>query len=628
MSKRNIVYFLLLTAALYGCSGNPSTVPPRIDYLPAVKTENDFSTLEGEPLSGKFSNVTSVKVLYALRDKKLYFINGSLYRYHYDFVAAYLKSRQSLYDFNVRNYAADNPDREYLLGNLNRVKATGTYFLELSPSDQMPLSQIDDLYDAVHKNCALGDTLFFYANNPRLLAEATAGELTMPVITSERLFGTVDYQQISPGHVNGILKKYTLADLETTTPGPNEIIVLNGTPLTLPNVKGIIVTELQTPLSHLVLLGRNRNIPIAAYTKAWTDSTINTLLGENVSFESLEDVMHVKETDEAIEEVHKQELVLKRDLKVTGLVALDKIPENGLQYIGAKAYNFSCLAGIAREKKTFKTPEHAFAIPFSYYQNHLNACGAAERVQKLQGIKSPEARKNELKKIRKMITEHPLDRTLLLMVETRLRAQNGFTAFRFRSSTNAEDLGEFNGAGLYDSKSAVLGDPDKTVEKAIKKVWASVWSEGAYNEREIFGIRQATVAMGVLVHRSFPEEEANGVVITENIYRENDGITVNVQKGESSVVLPEKGVGTEIFTAYRYEQPPWNGQITVDYTSHSPLNGYRPLLSEKEIETLYQACMDIHHGMAKHWPREAPCDIEFKLVGKKRELYVKQVRIY
>ena len=74
---------------------------------------------------------------------------------------------------------------------------------------------------------------------------------------------------------------------------------------------------------------------------------------------------------------------------------------------------------------------------------------------------------------------------------------------------------------------------DRPMDEAMKKVWASLWSYGAYMERQYFGINQRTVYMGILVHRSFPEEQINGVAITKNLYRDSYfGYVVNAQKGK------------------------------------------------------------------------------------------------
>jgi hypothetical protein len=58
---------------------------------------------------------------------------------------------------------------------------------------------------------------------------------------------------------------------------------------------------------------------------------------------------------------------------------------------------------------------------------------------------------------------------------------------RLRSSTNAEDLAGFNGAGLYRSVRVDPADP-KDVERGLKQVWASVWSYGAFEERRFYRI--------------------------------------------------------------------------------------------------------------------------------------------
>ena len=68
-----------------------------------------------------------------------------------------------------------------------------------------------------------------------------------------------------------------------------------------------------------------------------------------------------------------------------------------------------------------------------------------------------------------------------------------------RSSTNAEDGEEFNGAGLYDSKSGRPADDFrpagscphptyKPLSLALKKVWASTYNLNAFLARERFGI--------------------------------------------------------------------------------------------------------------------------------------------
>jgi len=138
------------------------------NFLMEIDSLSEYTELMGEPLSEKFSNVTSVKVVYDLEDDRVYFIQSGMYKYHYEFATAVLGYRQDLYVFNSNNYNEDPKEREYLLGNLNYIPQTSDFFLELSPSDWMDLTSIEKLYDGVVEKLHITDTLFFYTNTPRL----------------------------------------------------------------------------------------------------------------------------------------------------------------------------------------------------------------------------------------------------------------------------------------------------------------------------------------------------------------------------------------------------------------------------------------------------------------------------
>lgn len=602
-------------------------------YVHSIPDYKTYKALKGKPLSDKFSNIESVKIIFDVKKKKLYFFNSTLIEFHYQFVTHYLGYTKDLNQFNVDNYSKTEAGRDFLLGNLNHIKGSEKWIFELAASDHMPIAMLENFFYLIKAKTFIGSKLKFYLNNRTKVDAFNQNKFKIPCVTSDYIFNDVNYQEVVGGNCIGILRQYSVRDLEKNQPKADEIILLDGTPDLLPNVKGIIVNELQTPLSHLVILGKNRKIPIIAYTKSGSDQRLKKLLNKKVEFKAAIDTFYIKESSKKIvskKTAKKKNLVV--DNTVTGLVDLSKIPKNGVNYIGAKAQNMAYL--IATTKLfPFKTPENACAIPFSYYNKHIQKKKVAQLITELLNYPHKDSVlwiNRQLKKIRKAIKEEKIDPSLIAKLNQKLRTQNEFKNFRFRSSTNAEDIEGFNGAGLYESKTGILNDSVKSFEKAIKEVWASAWNESSYWERELFGINQKNIAMGVLVHRSFPNEIANGVIISKNVYRENfPGITVNVQKGENSVVKPKKGEVCEQFTVYDFN--PLDGQskdFDVDYTSNSNLNNNKPILTSREINKIYKACKRIEAEMYRYWKRATAVDIEFKIVGEDRELYIKQVRPY
>ncbi len=91
---------------------------------------------------------------------------------------------------------------------------------------------------------------------------------------------------------------------------------------------------------------------------------------------------------------------------------------------------------------------------------------------------------------------------------------------RLRSSTNAEDLPGFNGAGLYRSTRVAAGADDAALSDALRAVWASTWNTQAHEERDFFRMDSSRVAMAVLAQESIDDDVVNGVAVTANPFNE------------------------------------------------------------------------------------------------------------
>jgi hypothetical protein len=243
---------------------------------------------------------------------------------------------------------------------------------------------------------------------------------------------------------------------------------------------------------------------------------------------------------------------------------------------------------------------------------------------------------HQLSTLRKAIKKAPIDTTLIQHVANLLRKNDSTVSYRFRSSSNAEDIEGFNGAGLYESYSGTLYDSNKTIANAIKKVWASVWTDNAYQERTLFGIDNRTVLMGILVHQGFPTEEANGVAITKNLYRKDfPGFTINVQKGEVSVVAPDDSITCDQFICMGSENfYAEQGDVYEQYITRSNINNGVNVLSHTDVAKLYRALDKIknyfYYRNAKNYLKSTyddfALDLEFKFDDGK--LFIKQVRTY
>ncbi len=604
-----------------------------VDYLNKIIRPEAFTLLQGLPLNPAFGEVKSVKLVYSIFDGKVYYQNSGKYPIHYDFCSQVLGYSKGIQAFNQEQYSK-NANRIYILASLNHFTSSGIYTLEFLAADELDCSDIEMVYNKIVETTFIGNKLRYYANAPDWL---TCNNV--PIISSDELYKGQNYQPLNPEENFGYLRKISLNELETTYLGRHDIVLLNGIPIDISVVAGIITTEFQTPLSHINVLSHNRGTPNMALRDGWTNPKLNNLLNKLVYLNVSLDSFYIREASLAeaqtfwAEKEPQTPRVLELDTVTTGLTDLSTANIESVSSIGGKAANFAELAKVnVTSYGPLPLPEGYFAIPFSYYHQHIKKYGLDKFIDNMLNDTlfqtDAQYRQNQLKILRDSIKVCPLDTSLLNLVVKEVSASGGFTKFRFRSSTNAEDIEGFNGAGLYESYTGTLDDPDKTIDKAIKKVWASLWSYGAFEERDYFKIDHKTIAMGILVHRSYPAEAANGVVITENIYNPyNSAITINVQIGEISVVSPEDNYLPDQIIYYTYSD-----EEIFEYVNHSNVPGMegKTVMTDAELKVLKDYCMAIHYHYCRLNFECNPLDIEFKvdIVNGVRKIYIKQARLY
>lgn len=258
---------------------------------------------------------------------------------------------------------------------------------------------------------------------------------------------------------------------------------------------------------------------------------------------------------------------------------------------------------------------------------------------------------------------------------------------RLRSSTNSEDMEGFTGAGLYDSagisfyKKHEDGSFDRSQPKEWKKIqkdleeeilstiFPCVWNERAYLERDWFGVtglNHMEIKVGIAVHGGFPfmgfdhelGEIANGVSISYNPVNPSESykFLINGQHFDLAVTnppLPEelKERGEDPTQAYATEEilaSPFSAddagmtdptswmRVPIETLRKSSVLKGKPVFKESnspngphELRNLVRAISSIRYLMAQVYGRNPETfyiDMEWKIYGPDRKLYIKQAR--
>lgn len=612
-----------------------------LDYFNELIDSKAFDMIKYKPISSNMGEVEAVKIVYNEAEDEIYYINTSKYQAHFPFVKNILKYPGDRNSFVWTQYT-NSVERYLYPAAINYFKSQDIYVLEFWAFDAIDCEHISKLFDKILATSYFENKLYFFSNTTRW-----DNCTDIQTISSEELFTGQTYQCLNPGETYGFLK---LTDIQSTSNnyfGKHDLVVLNGLPNDLPVVSGIIANEFQTPLSHINILSHNRGTPNMTLIDALTNPKLDSLLGELVYLKVREDSFEIRKAtiDEANVFWSAREpvnpVVLNFDLSRQGLVDLDSENITSVSFIGGKAANFSELLKVRTpDSLKIPTPEGAFAIPFYYYAEHLKKYGIDTLILKMLTdslfASNIEERQNKLEELRELIVSCPIDSVLLDLVWKKISEFPEYNNFKFRSSTNAEDLEIFSGAGLYDSYGGKKDNGKNDIADAIKKVWSSLWNFRAFEERDYYKVDHLSVKMGVLVHRSFPDEAANGVTITKNLYNANSGFVINAQYKDYSIVYPEPGVLFDQIILYTFSLDGIN-PYTIEYLIHSnlpELNGEN-VLTDTELYELGTYCMAIKNYFYNNvYPdteikfSDFALDIEFKvdLTTTGRKILIKQVR--
>jgi hypothetical protein len=567
-----------------GAEGVTSQVTAR-RFLPALRSRAEFDQL---------ARIYNAKTPYALphlmfvidrrNNDKIYYVNSQMFRFHQDFAnAAYLSLKRGE-DFFRDVYTNDK--RRLIVGTIAWQEPVQKFTFEYWEGDLVTPEMISETCSTINKT--FFTDISFKPNSTR--QEELSDKLKLPVVTAAEISKNQEYLALNVA--KGVGRFHVIDKLDDTVEiGYNEILVLKEVPLDLPPVAGIIVSQPTSPLSHINLLAKGWNIPNAYIKNA--NELFRKLDGTWYEFETtLTNYKFSPCTKECLDTKSKiapavygadQFKSPPSNLRVTSLSTLNDIRVSDSDTFGSKAANLGEI--VHSRPKTFDVPP-GFAIPFVYYHEFMESNGFFDQVDIYQQdqdfVHNPSVRRKQLEEFRRRIQNGKFDPKLREAIISKWKKYLNGQPVYVRSSSNAEDTGNFSGAGLYSSVENVK-EEDKIIE-AVKTVWASVWNFKAYEARERNFVDHEDTNMGVLIQVGVTME-SGGVMITKDPFdRYNRGAVYISATWGHNIAVTSEGVGSNVGADSKKAIP--------EQVLFSPKSNSVQILTRSDQETMFVPAVD------------------------------------
>jgi hypothetical protein len=546
------------------------------------------------------------------------------------------------------------------------------------PNEQLEMKEIRKIYRTMQAEF-VPEKLVYMPTDEQ--AKAKARTWIDPDFPVHLGFDEVDVEVYTAGVAYGRVRRYGLQEMEAAINrgelGWQDIVVVDRVPFDVETViAGIVTGGRQWELSHVNVRMARRGTP-NLYVKNAPDA-LEEYEGRLVRLEASKSAVSGDDryTVEAATLPEAEAWWAEHRPNVGSAPAVDReyrglddllsmdtdddpIPLIGR--VGGKTANLAKLYDFLPEQYRVL----GFGIPFAWFEDFMEDNTITDRrvappeevsfreyVDRLvqdQKFRTDTAYRRELLwDLRtRMRNQEELDPDLVSALVAKIREVFGGTSVRvrFRSSSNVEDALEFSGAGLYSSTTVCADDsldPDRdgpsicdldreeerTIERGLRLVWASLYNARAWEEREWYQMPQEESSMAILVTRAFPDEQANGVAFTGNPQKSSDDrYLINAQLGDEPVV----GNDPRMMPERDHLQVDATGAIVKIYRSRTSVlaePGVYVLDDEQlgELGALMFA-MDRNYplDMEGYRREQALLDFEFKIDGR-GQLKIKQVR--
>jgi Pyruvate phosphate dikinase, AMP/ATP-binding domain len=547
------------TATALASAAPPVKDKSRPVWTAKLESEADFLHYSKESGNDRFT-----KFVVDLKTSAIYYVDAELYPMHKDFVFAELlktpRTKEAEQKFD-RNYGKNKPN--FLMCYLVHHTKADVWSLAFWDGDKATAEHVRLAFKRMNESFYAAAKVRFRPNSND--QETVAKTLTeIPQITNSDLYQSAGYQPFAKGSAVGKLRIVPKGSAyDTLLFEPDEVVILPEPLSDITPVAGILSESFSTPLAHVNLRAAAWGIPNAGVKDA--SRTYAALAGKVVFLETGANDITLRlatagEVERAKDAKRLQATVQvpKANLAAATLAPLASIRAKDASAYGSKTANlgeivFGKLAGVA-------VPP-GFGIPIKYYAEHLKQAGIDAHIEAMlkefQAGATLARRKAALEALRKEIQDAPMAPSLAQQIGAAVTALKaaanqpqpdaegaraslpGERGVFVRSSTNAEDLPGFSGAGLYDTVPNVR-EPDAVIA-AVRRVWASVWNLAAYEERQLYQIDHRQVFGAVLIQIAVPATAA-GVLITAHPTDPTDRntFTINAKSGLGMRVVDGK----------------------------------------------------------------------------------------
>ena len=500
--------------------------------LNQIKSQEDFDSVARTYHQGTPYALPHAMFIIDRRAKnKIYYANSQKYRFHKDFLLAnYFVARgEDVYEpIYIRQ------DRRFIVGTVAWQKTVEKFTFELYEGDLASAELIKLAYDTINKT--FFDKVAFKPNSSR--QDDATEKLGINRISADDIQKNQEYLALNTGEAVGRIHIIDKLD-DTVEIGDNEILVLKELPASLPQVRGIIVAKPSTPLSHVNILAKGWGIPnvyikdadklLKEYDTRWVRLTA-TLTDRTIVPASLDDLKNNPSPGASVapSNLNIKKLASLREMRKKDSIIYGSKSANQGEMINAKIPNIIIPAG--------------FTVSFYWYDKFMKDNGFDTTVENYLDdndfVHNPRVRRKKLEEFRAQIQNGKFDAALKAEIVKKWKTELGGQSVFVRSSSNAEDLPNFSGAGLYDSEKNVK--TEKKLIEAVKKVWASLWNFDAYEARVRNYVDQHTVYMAALIQVGV-NMDSGGVMFTKDpfdgdnknavyisaVWGHNDPITAN-----------------------------------------------------------------------------------------------------